>query len=249
MIEIKNADYYYGKKHVLENISLTFEEGKVYTVIGPNGSGKTTLLSLIAGLTKQGKEKFFIDGVCCKEMSKRDIAKKIALLPQTRITPNFNVFDLVACARFPHLDFPKNLRESDIAQVCAALEKTNVSHLAERRVNTLSGGEMQRVYIAMLLAQDTPYILLDEPGTHLDISSEIAVSNLIREMKKDGKCAVAVMHNIAMALKLADTVIVLDKGKIRYVGRPNGEKIFDAVENCFGVKMKIVENEYFFTEI
>ncbi len=211
MIEVRNISYAYGKNVVLQNVDLHFAPGKLYAIIGPNGSGKTTLIKLLSKQAKPKSGQLFLNGRPYGDFPRKEFAKQVALLPQGRNTPNTTVLDLVSCGRYPYLELSRRLTARDQQIVQAALAATDTAGFAHRNVKTLSGGERQRAYMAMLYAQDTPYVLLDEPATHLDIASGFEIMELLVQMKNQGKCVIAVLHDLSMALKYADRLVLMDK--------------------------------------
>ena len=236
MIEIKDLSFAYGKRQILNNISAKFEIGKFYAVIGTNGSGKTTLINNLSRLTAPTGGNILIDGVDYKDIPRKEFAKRISLLPQGRNVPNLSVFDLVCAGRYPYLDLSRKLSDEDMEIVRKSMEITDTEGFAEKNLKRLSGGERQRVYLAMLVAQDTPYILLDEPISHLDIASEFKILNLLSSLKEKGKCIITVLHNLSLALKFADEICVVNKGKIKMTGTPKEIVDSDVFEKVFGVR-------------
>ncbi len=237
MIKTENISFFYGKKQVLKDISLEFEKGKLYAVIGPNGSGKTTLLHLLARLHKPIGT-LTLDGENHDNIPRRDFAKRLALLPQERSIPDMTAFDLVSAGRYPYLDISRRLGEQDLVAVKKAMTATNTEQFANNSLKKLSGGERQRAYIAMLMAQATPYVLLDEPTSHLDISHAFEVMELLSKMRNDGKCVIAVLHDLSLALKYADEVIVLQNGDVRATGAPSDIVNGGYIESVFGVRYR-----------
>ncbi len=235
MIKADKLSFFYGKKQVLKDISLEFEQGKLYVIVGTNGSGKTTLLHALARLHK-AKGSLALDGEAYENISKREFAKKLAILPQERIIPDMSVFDFVSAGRYPYLDISRRLTDSDTDAVKCAMKKTGTEGFANINLKKLSGGERQRAYIAMLMAQDTPYVLLDEPTSHLDISHAFEVMELLSEMRNDAKCVVAVLHDLSLALKYADEITVLQNGEIKTRGTPSDIAQSGYIESVFGVK-------------
>ncbi len=241
MIELKNVSFDYGKQLVLQNINLILEPGKIYVVIGPNGSGKTTLIKLLSALSKPKSGEMTLDGRPYGSFGRKDFARRVALLPQGRNIPDISVYDLVSCGRYPHLDFSRKLTEEDKQAVSEALKITDTEKFADRNVKKLSGGERQRVYMAMLYAQNAPYILLDEPTTYLDISYGFQIMNMLMEMKMQGKCVVAVIHDLTLALKYADDVIILTEGKVASVATPEQTVQKRIIEETMNAKIEAVD--------
>ncbi len=252
MIKAENLSFSYGKASILEGINLSLEEGKLYGVIGPNGSGKTTLIKLLSAQLKPARGELFLDGKPYKEYGRKELARKVALLPQGRNTPDISVYDMVCYGRYPYLGFSRKMQEADIASVRAALKATDTQNLAERNVRKLSGGERQRVYMAMLYAQDTAHVLLDEPTTHLDISYRFQIMETLERMKAEGKCVVAVLHELSLALKYADEIILVSEGRVVSVATPEETVKSGNIDRVFAVECHLAqingEREYIFSE-
>ncbi len=237
MIEIKNLTGGYGRTDVLHGIDITLERGKLTSVIGPNGSGKSTLLKTLIGILRSSGGEVLIDGARTTELSQKEIAKRVAYLPQGRRTPDMTVLSAVLHGRFPHLGYPRRYTERDREIAFAAMERAGVTELADRRLDTLSGGMRQSAYIAMALAQDTDYILLDEPTTHLDISHQLRLMVLLAGLAAEGRGIIAVMHDLPLALSYSDRVVVLDNGRVAADGTPDELVCGGAVKRVLGVEM------------
>lgn len=241
MIRLENINFSYTDHPVLSDITLEFEKGKLYAVIGPNGCGKTTLLNVIARLITPNNGGLSIDSKAYREHKRKDFAKKLAYMPQHPTGTDMTVADYVTYGRFPHLGISRKLSQVDKHAVTAALKKTDTYRFSERCVNELSGGERQRVHIAMLLAQDTPYILLDEPTAYLDIANRFSVFRLLQAIKDEGKCVIAVLHELDSALKYSDEIIVLNDGKAIIKGSTDDIMNSGYIESVFGVACKAVD--------
>lgn len=234
MIKLENVCCGYGKKEIVHSADAVFEKNKITVIVGPNGCGKTTLLKTMAGVLKAKNGSILVDNISLEQYKRRDLAKKLSLLPQIRHIPNMTVETLIMCARYPYLGINKVLGERDRKAVNNAMEMADVVKYSDRTVRKLSGGERQKVYIAMMLAQETDIILLDEPTTYLDIEQQFEILNLIRDMKNQGKTIIMVLHDLSHCLKYADNVIVMDKGNIVAKGSKNEiiqskilEKVYD----------------------
>lgn len=238
MIEVKNVSFSYGKTPAVKDVTLDLLPGRFYAIVGPNGSGKTTLLKLLARLSQPQTGLLTLDGKPYPDHGRKEFARLLALLPQGRNVPNMRVYDLVACARFPYLDLSRNLAETDHAAVRSALQATNTEVFAGKHLKTLSGGQRQRVYMAMLRAQETPYVLLDEPTTHLDIAAKLQTIQLLREMTGSGKCVAAVLHELDLALKYADEIIVMDQGTVLSQAGPIETAASGILETAFGIRCR-----------
>ena len=240
MITIKNLKVTLDNEQILHNISAIFPENKVTTIIGRNGCGKTTLLRAIAGLNKAEGEILWKD-TDLKAVSVKDHAKIVAFLPQSREVPAVSVRSLVSHGRFPYLEFPRKLRKADREIIGNAMEMAGVSQFAERNLTTLSGGQRQKVYIAMVLCQDTPVVLLDEPATYLDISQQLEVLQMAKNIAQMGKTVIMVHHDIPQAVKYSDNVVLMDRGEIIYQGEGINMVKKNLVDRVFGVKTRIID--------
>ena len=232
MLELKSVSAGYGKHRILQDLSVTFEKGRLTGIIGVNGCGKSTLLKTILGILPITDGEISLDGAPLESLSPKETARKLAYLSQDKLIPDMTVGQLVLHGRFPHLSYPRRYskQDRDIAQ--AAMERTGISHLADKSMQTLSGGMRQTAYIAMALAQGTDYILLDEPTTHLDISHQLELMGLLRNLADRGKGIVAVMHDLPLAFTVCHEILFLDGEEVRLctprelIGDPRLEEVF-----------------------
>ena len=238
MLELKNIRAGYGKKQILKGASLTVPKGKLVTVIGPNGSGKSTLFKAAAGIIPTLSGEVLIDGVNARNLSRSETAKKTAYLAQGKSVPDMTVFQLVLHGRFPHLSYPRRYTENDKKLALEAIEKTGLAERAESPISSLSGGMRQNAYIAMALAQNTDYILLDEPTTYLDISHQLSLMKNLRELVREGKGVAAVLHDLPLAFAFSDIIAVLNGGKITACGEPLKICESGIISEVFGTKLK-----------
>lgn len=241
MVEIKSLSFSYGKAPVLNGISAEFKKGKLYGIIGPNGCGKSTLLKLISGILRADNGSIILENKDINTISRNTISQKIGLMPQIRPTPDMQVFDYVMCGRFPYRTDKTNTPEKDKQITLDALKHTNTEDFATRRINELSGGERQRVYLALLLAQNTDLVLCDEPTTYLDIKGNLWVMNILNRMKEQGKCVIAVLHDLSSALRLCDELILMDEGRIIDNGTPENLISNKSIDKVFGVKVTPIQ--------
>lgn len=240
MLELRNVSAGYSKNTVLNGISLTFPAGTVTVVAGPNGCGKSTLLKAVAGmLPAQGE--ILLEGISLDSLSSRQRAQKIAFLPQSRSVPEITVERLVLHGRFPYLHYPRQYRPEDHAAAKAAMEALGISELAHRPLPSLSGGQRQKAYIAMALAQDTEVVLLDEPTTYLDIAHQRQLMSLAKDLAAKGKTVVLVLHDLTLAMEQADNLVLLDRGSCIARGTP--EEIYQSrrIQPVFGVELGCTE--------
>ena len=214
MIELHHVTAGYGKQTVLHDMSLTIEKGSLTSIIGVNGCGKSTTLKAILGMIPLQGGKIMLDGENMSQLSRNAIARKIAYLSQGRNTPDMTVEQIVLHGRFPHLSYPRRYTGRDRAIAHNAMEQMGIADLARKPLSALSGGMRQNTYIAMALAQDTDYVLLDEPTTYLDIAHQLELMKTLRKLASDGKGILAVTHDIQMAFTFSDRIILLDKGTV-----------------------------------
>jgi iron complex transport system ATP-binding protein len=220
ILTVNGVDCYYGSVKVLENVHLSVKEGDFVGVLGPNGSGKTTLLRSISRTLKPHRGVILLNDVDVYALKSVEVAKQMAVVPQDTLTAfNFTALDIVLMGRNPHLSRFQMESEKDVAVARKAMELTNTWHLAERPINELSGGERQRVIIARALAQEPKVLLLDEPTVHLDISNQLEIMDLLKELcLKKGLIVLAVFHDFNLASRYCDSAILLNSGKIVSVG-------------------------------
>lgn len=243
MMELRQIRAGYGNTTVLKDISLNFNEGKVTVLVGPNGCGKSTLLRVAARLMEPQEGCVLIEGQDGRNVSQKEFARRVALLPQSRSVPEITVGALVLHGRFPYLGYPRRYSTKDRQAARRAMELTGVAELERERVSQLSGGQRQKVYLAMAVAQDTPVLLLDEPTTYLDIAHQLELTALARTLAQDGKAVVMVLHDLNLALNCADVVAVMDQGELRQVGTPEEVYRSGVLEQVFRVSVRSVEVE------
>ena len=241
MIELKNLRAGYPGRPVLEGISLDFRPGEVLAVIGPNGCGKSTLLRTANGLLPKVGGEVLVDGVPLERLSAKEIAQKVAYLPQSRTTPNITAGRMVLHGRFPYLSYPRRYRREDHEMVKRALAWVGASGLASRPLAELSGGQRQKVYLAMALAQDTETILMDEPTTYLDVGCQLEVMALARRLAEEGRAVVMVLHDLCLAMRWAHRVALLSGGRLRQVGAPEEVWSGGALEQVMGAALGRVD--------
>ncbi|AGI40158.1 ABC transporter [Thermoclostridium stercorarium subsp. thermolacticum DSM 2910] len=243
-VSVENLNFSYGDRKVLENICARFKPGTVNGLLGPNGSGKTTLLKNIASILKPEKNAVYINFKDIAKMTSAEIAKELALVPQsTHIEFDFTVEDIVMMGRTPHIKGFSNETEEDREIVRWALETTGVSHLKDRSIRSISGGELQRVIIARALAQKTPIILLDEPVSQLDIHHQLSIMETITRLAHEqGLTVVTVLHDLNLAAEYCDTVYLLKGGRIVCGGTPKEVLTYQVIEEVYDIVCLVYEN-------
>lgn len=241
MIELKDFTVGYNGEAVLRNVDLSFPPSTVTVLVGPNGCGKSTLLRSALGLQTPISGEALYDGVPISKLKLRETAQKAAYLAQTRNVPNITGYRMVLHGRFPYLGYPRRYGPGDHAAVRAALKQMDAEALANRFLPKLSGGERQKVYLAMALAQDTQTIFLDEPTTYLDVGHQQEVMAVARELARQGKAVAMVLHDLCLALRWGDRVAVLDRGQLCQVGTPEEVYRSGILDQVFGVALGRVE--------
>lgn len=230
----------YDGRRVLQNVTLEFPAGQVTALIGPNGSGKSTLLRAAARLLPLERGRVLVNGADTAPLTAKEFARRVAYLPQSRNVPGLTAKTLVLHGRFAYLGYPRRYTKQDEEIAAAAMAAAGAAPFAGQKVAALSGGERQKVYLAMALAQDTPVLLLDEPTTYLDIGHQLALLQLCRRLAEAGKAVVLVLHELNLALRFADRVAVLAEGALHAVDTPQGLCAGPVLEQTFGVRVQPV---------
>ena len=236
VIELENVTAGYGSGPVLRDVSLSFPDGEITAILGPNGCGKSTLLKIAAGLLYPRSGQVRIGGTVLPTFKPKLLAQQVAYLPQSRPVPDLDVEQLVLHGRFPYLKYPHRPGPTDREIAGRAMRSVGVDALAPRLLSTLSGGELQKAYIAMALAQDTPHVLLDEPTTYLDIDRQLEVMRLCAAMRDAGKAVVLVLHDLPLAFRFADRLLLMRSGAPVFSGSPAKLARSGALEDVFHVR-------------
>ena len=243
MIELKNLRAGYGGREVVHGVTLDFRPGRVLALLGPNGCGKSTLLRAALGLGPKSGGEVLMDGAPMESLTPRRRALKAAYLPQTRPTPNIAAYKMVLHGRFPHLSYPRRCRGEDYEAADRALEWAGAADVARRPMGELSGGQRQKVYLAMALAQEAPTLLMDEPTTFLDVGHQLEVMAAARRLAKEGRAVVMVLHDLPLAMRGADDIALLDGGRLAAWGPAAEVYASGALDRVFGVALRRVETE------
>lgn len=243
MIELRNLSAGYGREPVLSDISMELTPGKVLALLGPNGCGKSTLLKTILGLQPKLGGEILADGTPTDEITPRQLAQKVTYLAQSRNTPNISARRMVLHGRFPYLSYPRRYRREDYEMVEKALQWADAAAFADRSMEELSGGQRQKVYLAMALAQDTETILMDEPTTFLDVAHQLEVMATARRLAGEGRAVLLVLHDLCLALRWADEAAVLAGGGLLFRGTAGEAFESGVLDQTFGVRLARVETE------
>lgn len=242
MLELINACYSYAPDTTaVDNINICFEKG-LTMLCGPNGSGKSTLLKLLSGELIPLKGKALIDGEESCRMQPRKRALKLAFVSQLkRAEYDFTVGDAVMMGRYSRMPFLGGESVQDEEAVNKALERVGAAQFKKRSLRELSGGELQRVFLARALAQESPYLLLDEPITGLDIRFQHEFLTLICELCNDGMCAVCVLHDLALAAQYSKRMALISKGSLYALGSPEEILTSQALYDVFNIRGQMFE--------
>ncbi|MFI1753141.1 ABC transporter ATP-binding protein [Streptomyces sp. NPDC020571] len=233
----------YGARSVIDGLDVAIPPGVITTVIGPNGCGKSTLLRTLSRLLRPTGGTVVLDGEDIATLRTRDVAKKLGLLPQAPVAPEgLTVSDLVARGRHPHQSWLRQWSSDDADVVRQALAMTGVSDLADRPVDSLSGGQRQRVWISMTLAQGTDLLLLDEPTTYLDLAHAVDVLDLVDDLHESGRTVVMVLHDLNLATRYSDNLVVMREGAILAQGHPRDVITADLLHKAFGLRAKVIDD-------
>ncbi|MDR0439178.1 MAG: ABC transporter ATP-binding protein [Methanocalculaceae archaeon] len=243
-IDVVSVSQKYGNLPILHDISFTADSGEVVALLGPNGSGKSTLIKTIANIFPPASGKILIDGVDAVAIDPIDRAKLIGYVPQYfHFTPFTTVLDTVLIGRRPYMSWV--VTDDDLAVVDKSLATMYVSDFAGRFVNELSGGQLQRVFIARTLAQQPMIYLFDEPTSSLDLRYQLKIVSAMQQIVHDEKsCMLIALHDLNLAMRYADKVVVLKDGKIYACGTPDEVLTEETIRVVYGVCAEIVENSH-----
>lgn len=244
-LETINLNMTYGNKVALKDINFKARNGEILTIIGPNGSGKSTLVKSISRCMKPKSGRINLNGTNIYHIPTKVLAKEIAVLPQVKnVSTDITVEDLVSYGRYPHLGFGKRINRDDKEIIHWAINKTGLLEFKDRYVTTLSGGERQRAWIAMALAQKPRILILDEPTTYLDVSYQLEVLELIKELNESlGLTVIMVLHDLNQAARYSDNIYVLKDGKICDYGTPKDIMSSNLLEEVFRIDAHIYEDK------
>lgn len=248
MLEIKRLSACVGGREFLKEIDLQLPPATLTALVGRNGSGKTTLLSCVGG-TRAYRGEILLNGETLRRLPLRERARRMALLPQTLAVPHITVEELAGLGRSPYVDLGHRFSVVDRNAVYRAMEMAEVTALADRFVDELSGGERQRACLAMILAQETNLLLLDEPTTHMDTACGAAFLHTLAELRQQGRTLLVVMHDLAEAVRYADRIAVMDEGCLVFCGSVTECLEGKVLEQTLGVKRYEAEGRSFFASV
>lgn len=253
MLTIEHLTAGYGGRTILDDISLSVEDGSIVALIGPNGSGKTTLIRSVSGVLPVLAGEICVNGLNVEPLSVQDRARLISVVPQVRsVPPAFTVHEVVALGRTPYLNWLGSYSENDVEAINRALSQTDLTDLAERNMADLSGGEQQRVLLARAMAQDAPVMLLDEPTAHLDLQFQVNLMKRVYRLAhpttveknagQKGHSILVAVHDMNLLNQFADKVILLVKGRVEANGSPAEVLTSEVLSKGYQIPLSILRD-------
>ena len=243
LVDVADVSVTFGDATILEGVSCEVEAGEFVGLVGPNGAGKTTLLRTISGAIDPTDGHVTVGDVPMHEVRSRVASRQVATVPQdTALSFSFPVRDVVAMGRYPHRSrfAPPDPRDEEL--VASALEQTATDHLAERPIDEVSGGERQRVLLARAIAQDTPALLLDEPTASLDVNHQIETLELVSRCARSGSAVVAAIHDLDLAARYCDRLVLLADGRVVASGPPRAVLTTETIAGAFETDAVVTPN-------
>lgn len=245
VLRVEQLSSGYEKQTVFTNLNISIQKGKITTIIGPNGCGKSTLLKTIGRILKQKSGKIFLQEQNMASITTKEIAKRVAFLSQNPEAPSqLKVEELVTYGRYPHRKRVGVLTKEDLDMIDWAMRVTKTSDFRSREISQLSGGQRQKVWLAMALAQETDILLLDEPTTYLDMAHQLDVLKIVERLNERHQCTIVmVLHDINHAARFSDELIAMKNGEIMKVGTPEEILTQEVMEEIFQINAKIMIDE------
>lgn len=240
MLRLANFSAGYHKDVIIKNINATFQPSTITSIIGPNGSGKSTLLKSIAGLCNINSGNILLD-TCNLTSDITQRSKLIAYMAQTHTAPSLTVERTVLHGRFPYLSYPRHYTKEDLTLCHNALRKVGIYELRNKYAKNLSGGELQKVYLAMIMVSQASVYLFDEPNTFLDIRYQLDLFKHLKKIRSQSKIVIAVLHNLDYALQISDQILVINHGTITAHGTPEEVYHSKIINKTFGINCEQIE--------
>ena len=246
IVRMENLETNYQKVTVFKDLNLEVKESKITTIIGPNGCGKSTLLKTMGRILKQKSGKVYLQGQNLNTIPTKQIAKHLALLPQNPIAPlQLKVEELISYGRYPHRNNVNKLLPEDSQVIEWAMDITKTTSFRNRHLENLSGGQRQKVWLAMALAQKTEVLLLDEPTTSLDMAHQLDVLQIVEKLNKEQKrTIVMVLHDINHAARFSDEIVAMKEGKIIKIGTPTEVITPEVLKEVFHINARIMIDSF-----
>ncbi len=245
-IIVQDTSFAYGNAPILKRVNCNFKRGEFHSIIGPNGSGKTTLLDIVSGFLPPDQGRVLLGDTTIKKISKRNLAKSIALVSQNyAVNFPFSVREVVLMGRHPYIDRFSHPGKQDLEIADEIMNQTGIFHLKDRKITQLSGGEKQRCIFARALCQDTPVLLLDEAFSNMDISHTLhLLAVLKKQVRTVKKTVIAVLHDLNLASAWSDSLVFLKNGQIRARGKTEDVFTRENIQAVFNVNAKVDFNDY-----
>ena len=243
-VDVKNLSHSYGDLPVLKNLTFSVQKGDFFIIIGPNGSGKTTLMRSLAGILKPPSGHLEILGRPMDQYTRKSLARTLAFVPQTiPVDFPFTVAEIVLMGRSPYLGMLGLEQEKDLEIARQAIAFTGLEHLTDRKLDQLSGGEQQQVFIARAICQQPQVILLDEPTAALDLAHQVRLMDLMEKLKQEKEVTVVmVSHDVNLAAMYGDRLLLINEGQIVCQGFPDEVLTFQILEDVYGCTLLIDES-------
>ena len=239
-VSAKDLHYEVDAQTLLDGVDLNAEQGQLVGLIGPNGAGKTTLLRAVAGILRYSEGVVLLEGSDLRHATPRDIARVLAIVPQIApYTQGFTALELVLMGRYPHMGRLQIEGKQDNLVAREAMRLTETEQFSDRTLDTLSGGERQRIFVSRALAQQPRILLLDEPTANLDILHQLKVIDLVRRLVKGGLTAIAAIHDLQMAARYCDRLVLMKDGRVLAQGAPEKVLTPDTIASSFGVNVSV----------
>ena len=244
IIKMSEIEYYFENKAILNKINIQIKQKEILGIVGPNGSGKTTVFNILCGLIKPTKGNIFINGININNLSITQKSKLIALAPQNTIFPeDISVFELTVMGRNPYMNLLSWESLDDNKLAVQYINRVGILQLASKKLKHISGGERQLALIAMVLCQETPIILLDEPTSNLDIKNQLHIMDNINAIRESSNKTILInLHDLNLAAKYCDKIIFLKNGTVFSQGTPNEVITSENIRNVYGISANVLNS-------
>lgn len=234
-LKIENLSFSYGKRKVLENIELEVAEGEILCLVGPNGAGKSTLLKCIAGIIRPNSGRILLGEADLTRASLKRLSKIIGYVPQSvRPSVSTTVFEAILTSRLPYIGWSPSI--IDLEKTEDIIKRLGLEELAFRYINEVSGGELQRVLLAMALVKEPKVLLLDEPTSNLDLKHQIEILRLVRDLRCRGLIIIMATHDLTSAYRVSDKILMLKSGRVFATGKPEDVLTAKNISEVYGVE-------------